>query len=653
MPLPLFPFARVPRLISAGAALVLAAEAVALALRLGGTTAPYDDAFITFRYARNWAEGLGFVYNPGEAHLGTTAPFIALILGVVARLGGADPLASANWISAAALACAAWFAPQLVQEEPGSLAGVTAGLGIALNPMLVSTWGGEWLPAVAAMSAAFWFARAERAVPMAIAGSIGVLLRSEAALGLALLLAYALARRWPDRWRAVALSIGLGLAWVAVAWLVIGRVLPDTLDAKLAQARSGMFMTLLPGFLQGVKQFIKADPFMIAVALLAWHGALMMATRRGVPRLVLLWVAAHVVFFVALALPFYHWYLQPIAWLIPVAMGMGVEAVRIFARAVFTPPRLAQWAGLALALVLVAPALVAEARSTRHWIRIKPDPREALYNEVGRWLATATPPASRVAYVEVGRIGYFSRRPIVDQFGLVTPGLAEAVARQDLDAVLHQRQPEIYLHSTTFGWASSLPAEPWFADVYEPIKVFSQSDGATTLTAYRLRPGARLPPALVRETPPIPLTSVTPELLAGQHVAQTFLATEAGLSRVETVLATFGRLNAGRVELRVERLSPHAVVHREVVDAATIVNNGWRAVRFAPLPDSAGQRYRLVVASIDGVAGSGIGVWYGAASRYAEGTREVNGVAADGDFALRLGYSSIPSASTSARSTAS
>ena len=50
----------------------------------------YDDAFITFRYARNLAEGLGLVYNPGaewEPVLGTTTPLFALLLAGVAKLG--------------------------------------------------------------------------------------------------------------------------------------------------------------------------------------------------------------------------------------------------------------------------------------------------------------------------------------------------------------------------------------------------------------------------------------------------------------------------------------------------------------------------------------------------------------------------------------
>ena len=39
----------------------------------------YDDAFITYRYAYNLATGQGFVYNPGEWFMGTTAPFYGML----------------------------------------------------------------------------------------------------------------------------------------------------------------------------------------------------------------------------------------------------------------------------------------------------------------------------------------------------------------------------------------------------------------------------------------------------------------------------------------------------------------------------------------------------------------------------------------------
>ncbi len=47
-----------------------------------------DDAYITFRYARNLVNGVGFVYNAGERVLGTTTPAYTLLLAALSRLSG-------------------------------------------------------------------------------------------------------------------------------------------------------------------------------------------------------------------------------------------------------------------------------------------------------------------------------------------------------------------------------------------------------------------------------------------------------------------------------------------------------------------------------------------------------------------------------------
>ena len=41
-----------------------------------------EDAFITFQFSRRIAEGMGFVYNPGQPIYGTTTPFFTLLLAV-------------------------------------------------------------------------------------------------------------------------------------------------------------------------------------------------------------------------------------------------------------------------------------------------------------------------------------------------------------------------------------------------------------------------------------------------------------------------------------------------------------------------------------------------------------------------------------------
>ena len=46
----------------------------------------YDDAFITYRYARNISNGLGFVYNPPQQVLGTSTPLFTLLLAGAGKI---------------------------------------------------------------------------------------------------------------------------------------------------------------------------------------------------------------------------------------------------------------------------------------------------------------------------------------------------------------------------------------------------------------------------------------------------------------------------------------------------------------------------------------------------------------------------------------
>jgi arabinofuranosyltransferase len=69
--------------------ILLALFLIASGLRVAAVlvSAPVDDAFITYRYARNLAAGHGFVYNLGERVLGTTTPFFTLLLTPFAGFG--------------------------------------------------------------------------------------------------------------------------------------------------------------------------------------------------------------------------------------------------------------------------------------------------------------------------------------------------------------------------------------------------------------------------------------------------------------------------------------------------------------------------------------------------------------------------------------
>src|SRR5206468_5817414 len=91
----------VQRVLAGTLVAILAAALLAqLWASLGSTQ---DDAFISYRYARNLAEGNGLVYNSGERVEGYTN-FLWTVLLAALTAAGADPVRIAPVLGAAALA---------------------------------------------------------------------------------------------------------------------------------------------------------------------------------------------------------------------------------------------------------------------------------------------------------------------------------------------------------------------------------------------------------------------------------------------------------------------------------------------------------------------------------------------------------------------
>jgi hypothetical protein len=100
-----------------------------------------DDAFITFRYARNLLAGHGFVFNLGERVLGTTTPLYTLLL---AGLAGVTRSVDYPWLALLVNSVADLLACLLLVGLGRRLTGSRA-VGLAL--------GGLW--AIAPMSVTF------------------------------------------------------------------------------------------------------------------------------------------------------------------------------------------------------------------------------------------------------------------------------------------------------------------------------------------------------------------------------------------------------------------------------------------------------------------------------------------------------------------
>ena len=136
--------------------------------------------------------------------------------------------------------------------------------------------------------------------------------------------------------------------------------------------------------------------------------------RLLIPGWSLLYFAAYS----ALGVTRYFWYYAPLVPGFVVLIGIGLGALGDLAGR-FGGRRAAQWLGTLLAVLMLA----VQARSLNE-LRHLNDPRLVAYRTVGKWLAANTPPDASVGTLEVGIIGYYAQRRMIDFAGLIQPEVA-------------------------------------------------------------------------------------------------------------------------------------------------------------------------------------------------------------------------------------
>ena len=466
-----------------------------------------DDAYITFRYADNLLAGNGLVYNVGERTLSTTTPLYALLLaglGLIWR----DLPAVACVSSAVALVLAAALLAKLAWDRQQRGVGLVAAMLLALSPLLLLSFGAETCLYVALTLAGFYtydrslgeLAGQEAGMQFrsyrghlmlaatALAGA--AMVRPDGVLAAATLGAYHLVRRRPLPWRAVVLYTGLVCGWYAVLALYYGSPIPVTLLAKQQQGQMAISTRFAAGFVALVREYARL-PFFWLHGLLALLGLGRVVTRDRYWLPLMAWTGLYFGAYTLLGVSRYFWYYAP---LLPALVVLAAEGVGVLARAVrrmalgmreSLRPLAKALAGALLLLVLLPPVIGLIAAVWR------PEPRLGVYREIGQWLMANTPPHASVGVLEVGIIGYYAQRHIVDFAGLIQPDVARQLTtnsdyQDSATWAIQAYQPDyVVLHRTAFD---SVAGSDWFVDAYQPLRSFADHR-SLWLTVYRRREG--------------------------------------------------------------------------------------------------------------------------------------------------------------------
>ena len=464
-------------ILAAGACYILAGWALGFR--------PFDDTFITFRYARNIASGAGFVFNAGERVLGTTSPAWALFLAAASRLGA--PIAgTAVAVSLAADVLTAWLIARLLRRFGASALVAGAGGIIFLSTFDALSLGRSGMETSVFTAAVFGAMAAAAYSRTALAGALAglaALIRPE---GLAVVpIVMAAAARPRDALIAAAAAAAVVLPWWDFATWYFGSPIPQSVMAKAAVSRAPQLaafnwanvrLFLVAGQYGG--DIFKRSYWSLAAlrTLLVLVGTVA-AIRTG-RRAALLLAAFPIGVFAALAIAnaftWFPWYYAVFH------AGFALLAAFGLQRALASKP-----SGARLVLAVSAILVIAQIGVA---LRLKlPADRNDVVRGYFEAAAAIDPSGQpRVAALEIGVVGWSApQATIIDLEGLVTPS---AVGRRQAD-IVRETLPDYLMWRTNnaAGLIEGLSRDGWLSAHYDRIFAMDYANPSERYETYRRR----------------------------------------------------------------------------------------------------------------------------------------------------------------------
>ncbi len=480
-----------------------------------------DDAFISFRYARNLALGHGLLFNLGE-HVEGYTNFLWTVLMALPALLGADRFPFGMLLVAKGLGVILSVGTILLLWQMGrryrSASNSAMGPITAAAPWALAASGAFAAWSVSGLEtplvtfllvlAGYCLLRAERAPWWGGCFVLAALTRPEPLLLFGLVLLY----RTGGRLRRRALA-GLGsdaLACVLFAlpygsfllWRLryYGNLLPNTYYAKVGEVTSHGLTALAGAW------YVLSGLLVLGLGGLCLVAMIPLLARRTSPhyRLVLLLFAAQVGIAVYEGgdwMPGYRFLVPTLPWL-----------ALLFQDGCMTlcPPR--QWGSLLRGTVITIACLSAVLGgqlTINHEVPGVGTPMaptslvDPNYYAVARWMQANVPSADLVALGEAGIIPYYANVRVLDMFGLMDTHLAHLPGgpfdKFDVTYVLGRKPQYVLLahvvHEPTGAlssihfYARALWADPRFAQQYAPVREFADNpDAGTSFVLYARRP---------------------------------------------------------------------------------------------------------------------------------------------------------------------
>lgn len=389
-----------------------------------------EDAFITFRIAKNLADGVGMIYNIGERVLGTTSPLFAILLS------GWILAISENVVLGATIfnlltSVSSLILLGLTMRKSGTSKGqqITILVIFALSAKLIflEIGGMETSLGIFLMLASWYTYVSRRMILTGVILGLLMLTRIDLFVWPFTILLFELIQN-PKR----ALQVGLiaflmNLPWIIFSLNYFGSPIPHTVNAKWAayiQHDNTSYTTHLKIVANYLSPFSQYENHILLRNILAWMTLLIVfwqsfkEVNKKNFNLLSVFILLELSRLVFTRATFFNRYFALLLVAVLIQFGMGIGNLWQSVRSS------AAWIKLGLYVALIAMIGMGllfsanEANQRKLWQTYR---YEFSLKKVGQWLHQNTPSSASVLLEPLGYVGYYSERYMIDEVGLVSP----------------------------------------------------------------------------------------------------------------------------------------------------------------------------------------------------------------------------------------
>ncbi len=458
---------------------------------------PLDDAWIHHTYARNLFQYREWSFIPGTLSGGSTAPLWSAILALGYALG-MSPFHWTFFLGLVLLLCLALVCYFWLRNRSSHFPRWFAFVGLIFLLEWHLVWaalsGMETL--AIALLAAFVLMQIDRysgnfLVIGAFIGA-GIWIRPDALLLVLPALWVLFFRHSPD-WKVIlrkGLLLTLGLLALAIPYLIFnmvvnGSIWPNTFYAKQAEYAVLRGIPLWARFLDQVRMPL------IGVGIVLLPGIVVMVVEvvrtRSWGRIApLLWILTYLSFY-AYRLPVIYQHGRYAMPVIPAVIVLGLEGFAILDDRLRTLPiwwTISRTWGISIGVVLVVFWILGGKAYARDVAIIETEMVAA-----AMWIEENTPVDALIAGHDIGALGYYGDRPIVDLAGLISPEVIPFLRDEEALAEFLDARDASYL-MTFPGWYPELIENA--DELFSTSGVYSPEAGGENMHVYRW-PNERLP----------------------------------------------------------------------------------------------------------------------------------------------------------------